>query len=632
MMKFPLLFSPLKVNSMMLQNRIIASPMGYPFSHKYISSTNYGGVSVYDKSLGGSGAICMNIPIPVQEDGTFPKYERDVLREDLSVARQAGAKAGFLLCATPLDGTLYGPSDYEVPGQPVICGIDKDKMEELIEHYGKSVAAARKIGFDYVILHFAHDQIPALFLSPLFNKRSDEYGGCLENRMRFFIRLVEKARQAAGPGYPLFIRISATQYIEGSYSFEDMLEALKAVQDKIDMVNVSSGMDIWYEYNVKMCTQVFDPHQINVHWAAEIKKACPRTLVCPVGGIMTPQEAEEILESGKADAVMLGRALVADPFWPKKAREGRDEDIVPCLRCTYCYHVASEHNCITCSVNPRFYRENRVPLKLEPAGRCKRTVVIGGGPAGCKAALTACERGHEVILLEKDGELGGQIKCARYEHHKEELNRYCQYLSRQLEKSSVDVRCNTEATPELVKELKPEAVIIAVGASCAMPPIQGITGKNVWKATDVYGKEEELGRKVMIVGGGTIGSELALDLAEDGHDVTIVEMGDKLNAQNHMLYRISIRQHMEKFDMIKVMLNAGCQEITEKGAYVRNEKGERVFVEADDVIIAVGLAPKKELAFSFYGIVPETYMVGDCDRPGRVLEATNDAYFIAANL
>ncbi len=631
-MKFPLLFSPLKVNSMMLQNRIIASPMGYPFSHKYISSTNYGGVSVFDKSLGGSGAICMNIPIPVQENGTFPKYERDVLREDLSVARQAGAKAGFLLCATPLDGTLYGPSDYEVTGQPVICGIDNEKIEELIEHYGKSVLAAKNIGFDYVILHFAHDQIPALFLSPLFNKRTDEYGGSLENRMRLFVRLVEKARWAAGPGYPLFIRISATQYIKDSYPFEDMLEALKAVQDKIDMVNVSSGMDIWYEYNVKMCTQVFDPHQINVHWAEKIKRACPQTLVCPVGGIMTPQEAEEILESGKADAVMLGRALVADPFWPRKAREGREEDIVPCLRCTYCYHVASEHNCITCSVNPRFHRENRVPLRLERAVRHKRVVVIGGGPAGCKAALTACERGHEVILLEKEGELGGQIKCARYEHHKEELNRYCQYLSRQLEKSSVDVRCHTEATPELVEGLKPDAMIIAVGASCAMPPIQGITGENVWKATDVYGKEQELGRKVIIVGGGTIGSELALDLVEDGHEVTIVEMGDKLNAQNHMLYRISIRQHMEEFDMIKVMLKAGCEEITESGAYVRNEEGERVFVEADDVIIAAGLVPKKELAFSFYGIVPETYMVGDCDKPGRVLEATNDAYFIAANL
>ena len=288
----------------------------------------------------------------------------------------------------------------------------------------------------------------------------------------------------------------------------------------------------------------------NIEFAKQVKENC-KVLVSVVGAIMTPEEMEDIIASGKADAVMIGRQLIADPFFPRKILEGREEDIVPCLRCLYCYHIASEHNNVVCSVNPRFRRENRVPLKLEKVAHPKNVVVIGGGPGGMKAALTAEERGHKVILLEKSDRLGGQINVADFDKYKLDLRRYRDYLLAQMKKSEVDVRFNTEATPETVKGLKPDALIIAVGAESILPGIPGI--EHAVQAIDAYPKLEKIKGKIAVIGGGIIGSEIGLELAERGNMVHIIELTDTLNAQGNMLYRIAIRQHMEKCSTLHTM-------------------------------------------------------------------------------
>jgi len=327
---------------------------------------------------------------------------------------------------------------------------------------------------------------------------------------------------------------------------------------------------------------------------------------------------------------MIGRQLVADPFFPQKAQEGHEEDIVPCLRCLYCYHIASEHANVVCSVNPRFRRENRVPLKLEKAERAKKVVVIGGGPGGLKAALTTAERGHKVILLEKTGRLGGQINCSDYDDYKQDLRRYRDYLLTQIKKSKVEVRLNTEATPELVKELEPEALIVAVGAELVTPPIPGV--EHARQAVEAYPDLNKMKGKIVVIGGGTIGSEMGLELAERGNEVHIVEITDKLAEKGNMLYRIAIRQHMEKCETLHTMTETKCKEIRKDGVVVEGKDGKEQFLEADYVLLATGLRSRKDLAHSFFGIVPETAMIGDCDRVAKVLEATNEAYFIAANL
>ena len=631
MNKYPHLFSPLKINTLMLKNRIIASPMGIIQSHKIISSTNYGNMSVFDKALGGSALVHIGAEGGDEKHNIFAKYNRDVTREQISVLKQAGARAGLELgLFSPInpDGTVFGPIDGTRFDGFKMKRMTRTDMNEIICQAALNARLARDFGFDMITYHFAHDSLCSQFLSPYFNTRTDEYGGSLENRIRFQKEAVMKIREAVGPDFPLQLRVSRHLIIPESYDSEDMLFFIKSVEDYVDIVNVSCGMDCYYEGNVHMAPTAFEPHMYNMEFAKQVKENC-KVLVSVVGAIMTPEEMEDIIASGKADAVMIGRQLIADPFFPRKILEGREEDIVPCLRCLYCYHIASEHNNVVCSVNPRFRRENRVPLKLEKVAHPKNVVVIGGGPGGMKSALTAEERGHKVILLEKSDRLGGQINVADFDKYKLDLRRYRDYLLAQMKKSHIDVRMKIEATPELVRELKPDALIIAVGAESILPRIPGI--EHAVQAIDAYPKLEKIKGKIAVIGGGIIGSEIGLELAERGNMVHIIELTDTLNAQGNMLYRIAIRQHMEKCSTLHTMTQTQCTEIKPNGVKVVNEAGEQ-FIEADHVILATGMKSKRTLAQSFYGITPETAMIGDCDRVARVLEAVNDAYFIGANI
>lgn len=639
--RFPSLFSPLKINHLILRNRIIAAPMGVPRA-KLISSTYYGGISLEDKSKGGLAAIVVSSYGPADiagEKDPFAKYARDVTRETLSLIEQDGAVGVMEFSFHPeknADGTVQSPSDcmsyLGIPGKE----MTREQMRNQIETLAEQCRKAKEFGFRMIMLHFGHDSQCSIFLSPVWNKRTDEYGGTAENRSRFAREALQAVRKAVGPNYPILMRVSRQLMVPETYSEDDMMVFLKSVEGLVDIVNVSGGMDCYggtvehYEANVHTHTTVFEPRYYNLAFAERVKKETNH-VVCLVGGVSDPAICDQLIHDGKIDCVMMGRQLVADPFWANKAAEGREEDIVPCIRCLNCYHIATEHKDVECSVNPRFRRENRVPLHLKKTGNPKTVVVIGGGPAGMKAALIAAEKGHHVILLEKGNDLGGQLHWAHYDDYKSDLQSYLQYLQRQVKKSAIEVRLNCAADAQLVKSLHPDYIILAIGAEFIVPPIEG--ADTAEQAVQLYEEGlDHLDGKTIIIGGGTIGTELALELGERGKQVAIVEIGEELSAKENMLYKIALRQHLNRCKTIEYHLKSKAVHIEKHSVLIEDKDGNKITIAGERVVLAVGLRPNHKEMEQFYGITPHVAVIGDCKAVGNVIGATNDGYFVAANI
>lgn len=632
-MKYPNLFSPIKINSLMVKNRIVAAPT-LPIKGSF-----------YEKACGGAGIVIAGSTfvepgrsswMSADDEYAFSKYEIAKMKERVRSVQAGGARASIELGHA---GQYARVHDYAMGPTGFIRddGVEvKEMTEEMMEHtadcYAQTAVDARDCGFDMIFLHFGHGWLADEFLSPLFNKRKDQYGGSIENRMRFPKMILERVRKAVGPRFPIDMRVSAIEWVEGGIQFEDVLTFIKAVEHLVDTVHVSCGLDINHEGNVHTTTTTFEEHMPNARYAKIVKQnvSIPVTVV---GAIMNPDEAERLIAGGFADMVALGRPLIADPQWPKKAQEDRPEDIVPCIRCLQCYHIATNRKNVACSVNPRYYNESWYPENVEPAKKRKRVVIIGAGPAGIRAALTADSRGHEVILLEKTDHVGGAIHSVAKEKYKQDIKAYLDYLKAQLEKSSVTVKLNTDATVETVKELHPDTIMIAVGAEPFVPPIKGIHSKNVIGFYEAIEHGERIGRRVVVIGGGTIGAEIALELAAlEKKDVSIVEMTDEIAAQGNMLYKIGLRQHMEAAKSLKVYRNTSCQEITDTEVLVKEKDGTEKTLPADTVIIATGVRAKKAEAEKFYGITPETYTIGDCEKARIIKDATFEGSSIALTI
>lgn len=506
--------------------------------------------------------------------------------------------------------------------------VPQEFLFKAILSYGQRTALYKRLGFDAVTIHMSYRaQVPGQLLSPLTNLRTDDFGGNFENRARFALMMLKEVKRVAGDDMLVEIQFSAEEP-QGGYTFEEGLDFLRLAEPYVDIVQVRAA-----EANPNHPI----PFELNptpfLETAARVKAAGLDFAVSNVGGFFDPAAADAAIAEGKLDLVAMARAWISNPNYGDLVAEDRADDIVPCLRCNKCHGRGKDDvMTTTCSVNPHFGLEAVDRYLGYTPFTTKKVAVVGGGPGGMRCAIWLAERGHEVTIFEAEDELGGAIRHADYVDFKWTLRDYKDYLIHQVKKLDIDVRLNTRATPETMGD-DFDTVVVAVGAEPIIPAIPGADGPNTILATDAIMHADAVGDKVVVIGGGEVGVECGMFLAQSGRDVTVIEMRDELAADSTMMhYRSMFQRAWESTEGFHYVLSATAKAIEADHVTYVDAEGKEHEIAADTVVLSVGMRPKTDEALSFYGTVRAFWMVGDCVKPGTIQTTNRSAWGVARNV
>jgi 2,4-dienoyl-CoA reductase-like NADH-dependent reductase (Old Yellow Enzyme family)/thioredoxin reductase len=648
-LRFSKLFEPGRIGGMEVKNRIVMSPMvdNLGTEDGYVTERC---IAYYEeRARGGAGLIIVGASTI-----DFPRGKglaRNLAVDDdrylsgLSRLAQAikdgGAKAAIQIHHAGGEARTaithmqpVAPSAIRMPHTILDVPYETDmphaltisEIRELVHQFAEAVERCKRAGFDGVEVHADSGYLINQFLSPAFNLRRDEYGGELENRARFLIEIIKAAKEEAGTDFPIWCRLTVREYgVEGIKHQHAQEVAKLAERAGADAINTN-----FFVYGTYLSSPppTAEPRGTLIRFAESIKQAVGVPVIAV--GRIDPEIGEEVLQQGKADFVAIGRGLIADPDLPKKASEGRVEDIVPCITCSYClYHIMHKGEELHCSVNPRVGRERE--YRLEKTGQKKRVMVVGGGLAGMEVARVAALRGHDVTLYEKGNQLGGQLLLAIIPPHKENMRPFIDYLRAQVNKLGIRVELGKEATLQTLKEVKPDVVVLATGASPSIPPIPGLDRLKPMTFTDVLGGKTQVGHSVVIIGGGMVGCELAEFLADQGKMVTILEILDEVAIE--MWYGLGAFMTARLLDKgVTILTGIQYKQCTDEALNILTKEGKQLAIEADSVVVATGVDPNIELLIRLKGEVPEVHLVGDCAKPGRIPEAVDSAHLVGVLL
>jgi len=654
------LFESGRIGNLRLKNKIVASPVTTNFATVKGAVTDRIIAHYEEKARGGAALIVVEgtyidprgksflNQLGIYDDGLIlglSKLAQAIKRQGAKASIQL-QHAGRRTSSKIAGGQPLAPSsipcapDAEVPRELTV-----EEIELLIAKHAEAAKRAKKAGFDAVQLHGAHGYLLSSFLSPLSNKRKDMYGGGIEARAKFIIEVIEAIREQVGKEFPVTIKISAEEFIEGGITIEDTRVIVpELVKAGIDAIMVSAGtVAIGKRYmsldnphtflrNLPMGTRL----GCLVYLAEEVKKVVDIPVIA-VGRINDPFLAEAVIKEEKADFVALGRGLLADPEFPRKAADGDFNGIRKCIGCQECFNRLAQQLDVICAVNPVVGREKE--FKISPTTYKRKIIIVGGGPAGMEAARVSAMRGHLVTLLERDNKLGGLLNLACVPPHRDEIKKLLDYLTTQVKKWGVKIKLGQEATPNLIRKLEPDVLIIATGSTPIKSGIPGSNANNVVTAHEVLRGDVKTKEKVVVIGGGMVGCETADFLASQGKKVTIVEMlesvANDIDTETRTFLLFKLTQNG-----VKIVVGAKTKQIVSEGVIIEKE-GKQELIEGNTVVLSLGAVPNRDLVknlpvkngkLSFKGRFIPVYLIGDVVEVRKIKDAIYEGATVAYHL
>lgn len=636
------LFQPGTLGKLTVKNRLVMPPMVRNYADQNGNVTDRYVAHIARIAAGGVGTIILEASYISPEGKGFVnqlgihnnqtivglkqlvaaahKYGAVIGPQIYHAGRQTSAQTSGMAPIAP--SAIPDPTVGEMP-QP----MDEATIKKTIAAYGAAARRAKEAGCDFVELHGAHGYLITQFLSPFSNKRTDAYGGNFEKRLRFLLEVYAAVHQAVGPDFPVLLRLSGEEMVEGGLTIQDtiaIVQKMKAVG--VDAVHISVGNYASYARG-RMIPPMAVPDGPLVSLAEQVKKAVDIPVIT-VAKIRDPHLAEKIIKDGQADFVAIGRTLLADPEWPRKVKEGRLKDIHPCIACNQgCISRLFAQQDVWCTVNPETGREMEFSSKPRKA---KKVVVIGGGPAGLSAAKSAAARGHKVILYEKESKLGGQLFAAEAAPYRQGWKEFREAITREIKQLGVDIRLKKEAGPKTIRALKPDAIIIAIGSSAMVPKISGVGRMNTVISRDVLEGRVKAKGRVVVVGGGCAGAQTAEFLADRGHHVSIVEATAAFATDAPVDERalLLIRLHQKG---VEVLTETKIMSIGAESVVIENFLGPST-IPADTVVLCVGSFSNDGLYQELKKSAPYVKVVGDAVSPRRVTDAVAEGALAALEI
>ena len=645
--KYPHLCAPITLGRTTFRNRMFSAPMGGtdiandgcigPKSTAFYELRGKGGAAAVTVSEcmvhpATDGSHAYHLDESILNSLACATYTADAIRRHGAIPSlelsHSGMFAGTYMTDKSKQKSLHqwGPCDTTRADGVPVKALTVEMIHEITAAYAHVAGLARRAGFELLMIHGGHGWLLNQFLSPLFNHRTDEYGGSLENRCRFAVEVLRAVREAVGPFFPIEFRMSGAEFVEGGYDIDEGVRIARMIEPYVDLIHVSAGT---YQKTFGIThPSMFTEHGRNVFLAAEIKKHVSKP-VATIGGLNDPAQMEEIIASGKADVIYMARALLADPFLPNKVMANRDEDIVHCLRCFTCMAERAATSTRRCTVNPLIGRECEGDV-VYPAPVKKKVLVAGGGPGGLYAAWTAARRGHQVILCEKEGQPGGILKSEQALPFKHEMYELAGTYTKFARDAGVEIRLNTEVTRAYVEKEAPDALIIAVGSEPLVPPIPGLDRGNVVIVNNYYLEKDKVGNEVVVMGGGLAGCECAIHLGMEGRKVHLVEMRDTLAPDANVRHRPLLLAEIDKY--VTVHTSHRALRVTPEGVICAKEDGQEVLIPGASVICALGQRSRTAAVNDLNGSAPFVRVIGDASRVSSITNAVYWGYHAALDI